>query len=171
MEGTPRGKVRLLPHNPAWDAEFQTVKAEILRLWGGNVLDIQHVGSTAIPAIAAKPILDVAVLLRSIETMDHQALEDLGYDYLGCHGGGWLYVLRSETGDSLRHIHCYPQGDPDFTRQVAFRDYLLSHPETAAEYAQLKRGLAEQFAQDRGAYTARKTEFVLKVLKQALQNP
>lgn len=171
MEGVPRGKVRLLPHDPAWDAEFLTVKAEIQQLWSGNVLDIQHVGSTAIPTILAKPILDVAVLLRSIEAMDHQALEDLGYDYLGHHGGGWLYVLRSGNGDSLRHIHCYPQGDLDFMRQVTFRDHLLSHPETAAEYEQLKCSLLERFAGDRAAYTSRKTEFIMGVLAQTLQNP
>lgn len=171
MEGVPRCKVRLLPHNPAWDAEFCTVKSELERLWGENILDVQQVGSTAIPSIVAKPILDVAVLLRSIDAMDHQALEALGYDYLGHHGGGWLYVLRSKTGDSLRHIHCYPASDPDFARQVAFRDYLLAHPEAAAEYQQMKCSLLEQFADDRGAYTKGKTEFIMRCLNQAALNP
>ena len=70
MEGVARGQVRLLPHNPDWEQEFLRVKEELWQLWPQNILEIQHVGSTAIPAICAKPILDVAVRLRSIAAME-----------------------------------------------------------------------------------------------------
>ena len=83
MEGVKRNQVCLMPHQRAWDEEFERVRKQILEIWGENVLDIQHVGSTAIPSIWAKPILDVAVRLCSIDRMNKDKLEELGYDYRG----------------------------------------------------------------------------------------
>ena len=81
MEGVKRYCVRLLNHNEQWTEEFQKVKQSIQEQWADNVLDIQHVGSTAVPLICAKPILDVAVRLRSVRQLDPSFLEALGYDY------------------------------------------------------------------------------------------
>lgn len=93
MEGVPRREVKLLPHNPAWDAEFLQTKAQLTDCLQDNIIDIQHVGSTAIPAICAKPILDVAVKLESIHDMDIDALVSHGYDYRGAQGGNDHYHL------------------------------------------------------------------------------
>ena len=168
MEGVERYKVRLLKHNPAWEDEFLRVKALLLRVWKENLLAAEHVGSTAIPAIPAKPVLDVAVLLKSLDALDADALTSLGYE--DC---GWqneektrrLFVLRGEHGISLHHIHCYEENDPDFSRQVFFRDYLNAHPEAAREYAALKQALAGQFADNRAAYTKGKSEFIGQILR------
>ena len=107
MEGVKRNQVCLMPHQGTWDEEYKQVQRKILEVWGENVLDIQHVGSTAIPSIWAKPILDVAVRLCSIERMNKDKLEELGYDYRGPQHGKetyHLFVLRG-AGErvALRH--------------------------------------------------------------------
>ena len=166
MEGVARGKVRLLPHQTEWAQEFRLVAEQIRAAWAGNMWDIQHVGSTAVPGIRAKPILDVAVLLRSVRAMDVAAMEHLGYEYCGPREGRetyHLFVLRSPEGLSLRHIHCYDAADTEFSRLVGFRDYLNAHPDTAARYEALKMALAAKYPDDRVAYTAGKAAFIQSV--------
>ena len=167
MEGVERYKVRLLAHNPAWAAEFHRAKSLIENTWGENVLAIEHVGSTAIPSIPAKPVLDAAVMVRSLGQLDIEALTRLGYDFCGYQNeekSRILFVLRGENQISLQHIHVYAENDPDFYRQVFFRDYLNAHPESAAEYAALKKSLATQFSDDRASYTKGKAAFIQKIL-------
>ncbi|WP_049762408.1 GrpB family protein [Lachnoclostridium phytofermentans] len=97
MEGVERNKVRLLSHNKEWENEFLQVKSQIETIWNNNILDIQHVGSTAISNICAKPILDIAVRVQSIKDMDVDSMRSIGYDYCGPQLGQdtyHLYVLR-----------------------------------------------------------------------------
>lgn len=166
MEGVERYKVRLLPNNPAWRAEFDRVRAVLEACWPQNILAIEHVGSTAVPSIEAKPILDVAVRLRSVAAMDTAALERQGYDCCGPQHGNekyHLFVLRGADGASLHHIHCYDRSEPEFFQLVGFRDYLNAHSEAAAQYAALKRTLAARYPDDRQAYTAGKAAFIRSV--------
>lgn len=166
MEGVERYKVQLLPHQDAWDEEFLGVKQELIACWGENVLDVQHVGSTAIRTICAKPILDVAVRLRSIRALDISALTDRGYEYRGARAENekyHLFVLRGEDQLSLRHIHCYDQVEKEFAQLVGFRDYMNTHPEEALAYQSLKMQLAEQYAENRNAYTKGKEAFILSI--------
>lgn len=166
MEGVERYKVRLLPHNEKWEDEYQQVKSQIEAVWSGNVLDIQHVGSTAIHGIPAKPILDIAVRLKSIQSMDTDALIKLDYAYCGprCDRSTYhLYVLRGANQISLRHIHCYDISDNEFFQLVGFRDYLNTHPDAAKKYAELKKVLAAQYPDDRVAYTNGKENFIQSI--------
>lgn len=168
MEGVERYKVRLLPHNEKWAEEFERVRAMLRQAWGENVLDIEHVGSTAIPAIPAKPVLDIAVMVKSLEHLDIEALTHRGYDFRGYQNESKtrvLFVLRGERQISLQHIHCYSKDDPDFYRQVGFRDYLNAHPDAAEEYAALKRTLSERYPDDRASYTKGKAEFILRICR------
>lgn len=166
MEGVERYKVKLLPHNAAWDKEYEEVKEELIKCWGSHIIDVQHVGSTAIKSICAKPILDVAVCLDSIKEIDAKALIDLGYEYFGAQneaGTRHYFVLRGENEISLRHIHCYDKSDEEYGLLVGFRDYLNSHLETALQYQELKMRLAEQNPEDRRSYTKAKETFILSV--------
>lgn len=172
MQGVSRYKVQLLPHDPAWKIEFEQLRAQIFSLWQDNVLDIQHVGSTAVPTICAKPILDVAILLRSVDQMNVQALEQLGYEYRGPSGDTqdrYVYIRwhESSTPDNqiaLTHIHCYEPSAQGFRLQVGFRDYLIAHPDAAATYNALKSQLAAQYPDDRFAYSAGKADFIRSIL-------
>ena len=168
MEGVERYKVRLLKHNPAWKDEFCRVHELLREIWGENAIAIEHVGSTAIPAIPAKPVLDVAVTVKSLEGIDAEALICLGYEDCGWQNAEKtrrLFVLRGENQISLHHIHVYQEGDPDFYRQIGFRDYLNAHPDAAAEYAALKESLAAKFTEDRASYTKGKSEFIGRILR------
>jgi len=99
MEGVERYKVRLLKHNPAWKDEFCRVHELLREVWGENAIAIEHVGSTAIPAIPAKPVLDVAVTVKSLEGIDAEALICRGYEDCGWQNAEKtrrLFVLRGE---------------------------------------------------------------------------
>lgn len=166
MEGVKRYCVRLLNHNEQWTEEFQKVKQSIQEQWADNVLDIQHVGSTAVPLICAKPILDVAVRLRSVRQLDPSFLEALGYDYCGIQHGNplhHLFVLRGPGEISLQHIHCYDQTAPEFDQIVGFRDYLNAHPDAARQYEALKKDLAEKYPDNCPAYTKGKEDFIQNI--------
>ncbi len=166
MEGVERYKVRLLPHNPKWEEEFLVVKEEIEKCWAGNILDIRHVGSTAIKSICAKPILDVAVRLKSIGQLDVKALTDLGYEYCGARNESktyHLFVLRGDKQLSLRHIHCYDNSEREFDLLVGFRNYLNEHLDAALKYQEIKARLAVQMPDDRFSYTKAKEEFIKSI--------
>lgn len=168
MEGVERYKVRLLPHSRLWDMEFLEVKNELLKIWEDNILDIQHVGSTAISSICAKPILDVAVKLKSIKSMNLEQSKSLGYDYCGAQHGNenyHLFVLRGKNQISLRHIHCYDQSEKEFDLLVGFRNYLNTHHDIAVRYEHLKKELAEKFPDDRIGYTKGKEELIHSIYK------
>lgn len=166
MQGVERYKVKLLPHDKTWDTEFVEAKTQIRELWHENIVDIQHFGSTAIHNIWAKPILDIAVVLKSFADMDIKAMTDIGYDYCGLQkpdNDRYLFVLRGDDERSLRHIHCYEGNNPDFMRCIGFRDYLNGHLKEAIEYSELKKKLAEQFPDDRCAYTEAKWNFIKSI--------
>ena len=166
MEGVDRYGVRLLPHNPAWDEEFLEVAKEIKKCWGKNVLEVEHIGSTAIKLICAKPILDVAVKLKSIKKLNINAMVNLGYEYCGPRnekGTRHLFVLRGENEISLRHIHCYDKSENEFNLIVKFRDYLNKHADEALQYQKLKIDLANKSPNDRAAYTNAKDEFIRSI--------
>lgn len=166
MKGVERNKVRLLPHDKEWKDEFFQVKNQIEAIWNNNILDIQHVGSTAINNISAKPILDIAVRLKSIKKMDIEVMTQLDYDYCGPQFGSdtyHLYVLRSENQFSLRHIHCYDANNKEFFQLVGFRDYMNSHSDAAKEYCELKEELAARYLEDRVAYTKGKNKFIQNI--------
>lgn len=166
MQGVERYKVKLLPHSNEWDKEFLRTKEQIEKIWGSNVIDIQHVGSTSIKSICAKPILDVAVKLKSIENMDAEKMKMLGYDFCGAQNEQktyYLFVLRGENEISLQHIHCYGSQDKEYFQLVAFRDYLNNHDDVVKQYEQLKIKLAQKYENNRKAYTAGKEAFIKSI--------
>lgn len=166
MQGVKRYKVNLLPHDNMWEAEFFEVRERIQALWHNNIVDIQHFGSTAIKNVWAKPILDIAVVLKSFANMDIKALTDIGYDDCGLQKPDdcrHLFVLRDNNEMSLHHIHCYEPNNQDFVNCIKFRDYLNSHLEKALEYSELKQKLASQFPDDRFAYGDAKRDFIKSI--------
>lgn len=172
MQGVPRKKVVLENHREEWAEEFACVKRLLLRVHGENVVDIQHVGSTAVEGIMAKPMLDVAVLFRRIADPVFTAMAENGYAYYGeVTSGKHLFILRGQNELSLQHIHCYEEGNCGlFYEQLRFRDYLRSHPAYAKEYEALKLKLLELYADDRKKYTAGKQAFFDKIKLLAAQD-
>lgn len=169
MLGLMRGTVALQPYHNEWPTLFQAEAMQLQVAIGAHVLDIQHVGSTAIPGLPAKPILDIGVAVENFEaaTVCIQPLEALGYRYRGEAGiPRRHYFVKGEP--RTHHLHMNEISSADWQQQIAFRDYLRTHPDQAHTYAALKMQLARQFPDDRLAYTESKSGFIAGVLQKAL---
>lgn len=153
----------MLPHDPAWSRRFAVEAARLLGVFAGAALDVHHIGSTAIPGLDAKPVLDVMVVARDGAELDARrpAAEAQGYAWHGEYGiSGRRYLTADRGFEGTVHVHAFAAGNPEVARHLDFRDYLLCHPDRAERYGRLKRELAERFAADREAYTDGKTAFI-----------
>jgi GrpB-like predicted nucleotidyltransferase (UPF0157 family) len=168
MIGLKRHTVRVVEHNPAWLALGER-ECQLLREAGrGLILDAQHVGSTAVPGLAAKPILDVAVLVGNADVVPEliARLAPAGYVYRDDHGGhgGHLFIRESEPEVRVAHVHVFARGDRQWDECLIFRDALRDDADLRERYALLKQGLAKKHAADRPYYTAGKEAFIREVL-------
>lgn len=157
--------VQIVDYDPAWPELFERERALIAEALGDLAAAIEHVGSTAVPGLGAKPILDMMVGLRSLEDGERSVapLEALGYEYMGEMGIPGRFYFRKPPGhDRLRthHIHMVELACDFWQRHLLFRDYLRSHPEDARRYHELKARLAARYGADREGYTEAKTEFI-----------
>lgn len=166
MIGVPRYKVCLVEHDEKWAEEFEKTKLNLLKIHGDNVIDIQHVGSTAIKGIMAKPMLDIAILFNAITDSVFKAMKKKGYEYYReVEAGHHLFILRGEGEVSLQHIHCYEEKNLEqFNNQIKFRDFIRSHLEYAKEYEALKQELFMKYPDERNKYTEGKQAFFNKII-------
>jgi GrpB-like predicted nucleotidyltransferase (UPF0157 family) len=169
MIGLRRGEIHLEPHNPKWAQLYERERARLAAALGDHVLDLQHVGSTAIPGIRAKPILDIAAAVASFEAaaVCIAPLEALGYTYRGENGipRRRYFVLRSPDGETtLVHVHMLEIDSARWENHLLFRDYLCTHPQAAQAYQELKEQLMARYRHDRRAYTEGKGAFIARVL-------
>jgi GrpB-like predicted nucleotidyltransferase (UPF0157 family) len=166
--GLTYGQVHLVDSDPGWPHAFEQLAAELRAALGDLAVAVEHVGSTAVPGLVAKPILDLAVGLAPGADPDRAitAIERLGYAFRGDKGdtGGLLFVLEDRPAHRLAHVHGVPHDGEKWRQYLAFRDRLRTDPHARAAYAELKRSLGEQFADDRQAYTAGKAAFVAALM-------
>jgi GrpB-like predicted nucleotidyltransferase (UPF0157 family) len=162
------GVVKLVPYSAEWKRLFEEEKALLQTAIGQYVLDIQHVGSTAIPGMAAKPILDIGIAVTSLEgaTVCVQPLERLDYEYKGEVGNPRRHYFV-KGNPRTHHLHMHEVGSRDWEKQVLFRDMLIQHPRLAEEYVALKAGLAQRYSTDREAYLEGKASYIERVLEMA----
>jgi GrpB-like predicted nucleotidyltransferase (UPF0157 family) len=177
IEKVTREHVSIVPYDPNWPRLFEEEKNHLRSFLPPEMIGrIEHFGSTAIPGLAAKPIIDMLVEVRSLEeTKDRivPLLEALRYDYFWRPTAGddvppfyaW-FIKRNSDGIRTHHIHIVESGFPQWDR-LFFRDYLIEHPELARQYASLKFDLALAYPNDRVAYTNGKTEFITRVTQLA----
>lgn len=165
--------VDLVTYNPKWPQEAKLEMDKIRSMLPANkIIDIQHVGSTAIPGISAKPIIDIQIAVKSLDEMKVIAvpnLQKLGYEYWDENPDPerMFFVKGMPPYGEKRthHVHIFELASKHWQQKIIFRDYLLSHPDAAKEYQQLKFKLAQQHSLDREKYTEAKSEFVHKILK------
>ena len=173
MLGLKRGTVILVPHDPQWEQQARQIMELLWQVLGPAAEDIQHVGSTCVKCICAKPIVDIAVGMRDPDRVADfkQALADRGVVFRGRdrdEDGGWLFVMGDFARDTRTcHVHVVAYEGKAWHNYIAFRDYLNQCERAAREYEQLKIALAEQFPNDRESYTRGKGELIARLLERA----
>jgi len=154
--------VNVHPYHPNWPNDFLSESKKIKAILGDLLIDIHHIGSTAVPNLMAKPIIDMMPEVSDLDLLDtkSKAFEDLGYEVMGELGIlGRRYYRKG--GDNRTHqIHAFKTGDVSLVRHLAFRDYLIAHPIIAKEYGDLKFQIAQHCNHDIEQYCDEKDPFV-----------
>ena len=166
-------KVQVVPHNRQWRDAFETEARQVAAALGKNVVAIHHIGSTAIPNIYAKAIIDLLVEVRDITGVDNQttAMASLGYEVMGEYGipGRRYFRKNNQEGIRTHHIHAFEVGSAEVGRHLAFRDYMIAHTVDAERYSELKRKLAEEHPQSLDEYMDGKDDFIKEIDRRAAQ--
>jgi GrpB-like predicted nucleotidyltransferase (UPF0157 family) len=171
--GYAREKIRrpdpitVVDYDPHWPALFESLRVEVAGALGDLAQTIEHVGSTAVPGLAAKPIIDIDVLLRSASDLSVciERLAALGYEHRGDLGIPEREAFAAAPGRPAHHLYVCPHESREFRRHVAVRDYLRTHPSDASSYGELKRSLAVRYRDERSAYNDGKKEFIESLLR------
>jgi GrpB-like predicted nucleotidyltransferase (UPF0157 family) len=167
---TDSRKVELVPHDPAWAAQAAAESGRLVHAIGPTLIRIEHVGSTSIPGILAKPIIDLQPIVTSLAELDARQpqVEALGYIWRGEWGiPGRRYCIREADGRRLFHVHCHQLGHPEIARTLVFRDYLRAHPQEAKAYETLKLACAAAHPDDILAYSNAKGDWIRACIARA----
>jgi GrpB-like predicted nucleotidyltransferase (UPF0157 family) len=158
----PSDRVKLVEHDPSWAQLYESERAALAPVFDGHVVGIEHIGSTSVPDLCAKPIVDILIGLRELALTSDQiaAMERLGYAYLGEHGLPGRLFFRKEP--RTHHVHVVLYGGEHWERQITFRDTLRSDAEERRRYDEFKRRLAAE-GHPRETYTEMKTPFIREV--------
>jgi GrpB-like predicted nucleotidyltransferase (UPF0157 family) len=163
--------VEVVPHDPRWRDEFEAEAERVADALGANISAVHHIGSTAIPDIHAKPVIDMLVEVTDINAVDERgaAMQSLGYEVMGEYGIPGRRYFRKTNRDGVRthHIHAFAAGSIEAERHLAFRDYMLAHPAEARKYGELKRRLTEEHPRSMDAYIDGKDGFIKEVDRKA----
>ena len=167
----PQKRVIVVDYDPTWPQAFAAAKAEILEAVGPHVECVEHVGSTAVAGLAAKPIIDIQVGVRDWNeaVVTIAPLSARGWVYRGERGTPRRHYFRKRdaAGRWTHTLHMLEVFSGRWNEMLDFRDYLRAHPDAAAEYAALKRSLARRAYRERGEYTDAKAPFIQRILAQA----
>lgn len=156
---------RIVAHDPAWAGAYAREARDIAAAIGEDRIVLHHIGSTAVPGVPAKPIIDMLGITASFVLLDTSPLAPLGYEDVGAYGiEGRRYFRKSDArGCRTHHLHLFLAGSPQIVQHLAFRDYLRAHPQRAAAYAACKAKFA-----DAPDYQQAKEPLVRQLLAEAL---
>lgn len=172
MIGLKRGTAMLCEHEKEWERIAAETISRLRELFGETACDIQHVGSTSIRSIRAKPIIDIAVAVKSLDTVLPLVprLECAGFIRRGTGDDRELFFVCGDFERDIRthHIHVVSAESAEWRNYINFRDYLNAFPQKAREYEALKQSLAERYPNDRVAYTDGKAALISRLLREAL---
>jgi GrpB-like predicted nucleotidyltransferase (UPF0157 family) len=168
--------IEVVDHEPGWASIFEREVEALARVFGDALLAIHHIGSTSVPMLAAKPVVDILVVLRETDTIDRfsAGMQRLGYRIRGeCLDAempgtpGRFYYSKDTGGVRTHHVHVCAAGHRQVPDLLAFREFLRAHPARAAEYGALKRVLAQRHRADNVGYMRGKDDFIRALLEAA----
>ncbi len=160
-------------YDPHWPERFELLRARIASTLGPLARAIEHVGSTSVPGLAAKPIVDIDVLLHTTADLPEAIarLATLGYQHQGDLGVPGREAFRTPSNSIPHHLYIHRPDSTEYVRHIIFRDQLRANREDAQSYEALKRSLAKQYRDNREAYSQSKTEFVEAILRRSVPHP
>lgn len=162
-------KVEVVPYDPAWPTRFEELQLHLLSILSGQDVRVEHVGSTSVPGLAAKPILDIDVVLQNGTDFEQvkAALELNGYHHIGDLGISGREAFKYDDKPQLmsHHLYVLPENSEELKRHLTFRDWLRSHPEDREAYAQVKLAAAQKFPDDIGAYIDAKSDIIFDIYR------
>ncbi|MEV0787939.1 GrpB family protein [Kribbella sp. NPDC050459] len=161
--------IRIEPYDPAWRERFGELGERLRGALGEVALRIDHIGSTAVPELAAKPVIDIQISVAALEPVGpfRRPLERLGFVYRPGNGERTKRYFRESPGERRTHIHVRKAGSFSEQFPLLLRDYLREHPEELTQYEQLKLGLAEKYGGDRAGYTDAKAPWFWQTIRRA----
>ncbi len=165
--------VRIHDYDLRWPQDFEGEKAQILQIVGSPIVAVEHVGSTAVPGLGAKPIIDIMVGARSLEDAARcfGPLREIGYEYVPEYEAEMpdrRYFHKGPRAARTHHLHMVEFEGPFWRKHLVFRDFLRTHPDRARVYEGLKRELAARFVEDRVGYTEAKTKFIEEAIAEVM---
>jgi GrpB-like predicted nucleotidyltransferase (UPF0157 family) len=164
-------KVEVVPYNERWSELFEQEAAKLKLIYGDETLHIHHIGSTSVPGLYAKPIIDIMIVVKDIQKVDafNPQMEFLGYRPRGENGIPHRRYFNKGDDDRTHHIHIFQFGCEHIIRHLAFRDYLIAYPEEANTYSDLKIRLAKKFPTNISGYIDGKDSLAKELERRAVQ--
>ncbi len=169
MKKYPHQPLAVISYDPIWPELYQEERNRIQEKLRSYLIRIEHIGSTAIPGLSAKPIIDILIVVSSEATAEKclPLLMDLDYEFVDKPD---QYYLRKSTGETTGfHVHMTTEDSKFWLERLAFKSYLLEHPEAREEYARLKQELVQQSGDDRRIYREGKADFMATITEKALR--
>ena len=163
-------KVEVYSYSKKWPLMFAEEVAKLKLIFGNELVDIHHIGSTSVPGLKAKPIIDIMPVVRDIKVVDkyNQKMQDIGYEPKGENGIPGRRYFQKGGDNRSHHVHIYQVGSNEIKRHLAFRDYLQRHPDVKKSYGELKERLAQQFPYNNESYINGKERLIREIEIRAL---
>ncbi|MFC4543116.1 GrpB family protein [Halosolutus amylolyticus] len=170
MVGLERGTVELEPFREEWKELYNQEIARLKDIAGDRFLEFEHIGSTAIEGMPAKPIIDILAVVEDLDEAEDliPLLEEHRYEYRPGDIEGRLFFAKGPRTNRTFYLSLTEQGSDFYTDKIAFREYLREHPEAAEQYASLKKKAAEKYPKNREKYTAEKGDCIQDILDRAM---
>lgn len=162
---TDKRRLGVVSYNPKWKEMYKEESEKIKNVLSDIVIDIHHIGSTAIPGIKAKPVIDILVEVKDIEGVDqyNYKMRELGYEVMGEYGIPKRRFFRKGENKRTHHIHIFQVGNEEIGRHINFKEYLIACPDKAREYSKLKEKLVNKYTYDVKNYTNGKSDFIKEI--------
>jgi len=167
--GLKRGTVKIIPYQKKWSEEFEREKARILEVCGDRVIAIEHIGSTSVPNLSAKPIIDIAVGIKRLKDAEEllKPLDKIGYHFYKQFQRQRLFVAKGPDENRSHYLHIMRYKGAKWEADQLFRNYLHTHPNEIKRYSKLKEKLAMEYTSDRQSYSDGKNDFIKSIIAKA----
>lgn len=164
-------RVEVVPFSERWSLDFDEEAAVLQKIFSVEIIGTHHIGSTSVPGLSAKPIIDIMPVAKDISQINQYngKMAAIGYVAKGENGIAGRRYFQKGGDERTHHVHIYENGSPEINRHLAFRDFLRAHPKKAKVYGDLKEKLAKQFPFDIDMYINGKAELAVRIEREAME--